>query len=90
MQDMVHIRHILHRCFSMANDLRQYVMWIMNAVNTLNTYVKWYFAKKKGQMLRYVTRVNEWRFANTSVCDIAIMLVFELRRFFTDNFSLIN
>ena len=38
MQDMVHIRHILHRCLAMANGLRQYVMW-MNAVNTSNTSV---------------------------------------------------
>ena len=49
MQDMVHIRHILHRCFSMANRLRQYVMG-MTAVNTLNTSVcEIVFCEKNGK-----------------------------------------
>ena len=48
MQDKVHLRHILHCYFSMANGLRQYVMW-MNAVNTSNTLVyEMQFCRKNG------------------------------------------
>ena len=84
MQDMVQIRHILHRCFSMVNRLRQYVMW-MTAVKTSNTSVcEIVFCEKKRQMLKYVTRVNEWRFANTSVCDIAICLFLRIRHLCTN------
>ena len=40
--------------------------------------------RKKQQMLKYVTRVNEWRFASTSVCDIAICLFLRIRHLFTN------
>ena len=40
--------------------------------------------KKKRQMFKYVTRVNEWRFANTSVCDIAICLFLRISHLCTN------
>ena len=40
--------------------------------------------RKKWQMLKYVTRVNAWRFANTSVCDIAICLFLRIRHLFAN------
>ena len=56
--------------FSMVNILRQYVMW-MDAVNTSKTSLCEMVFCEKPQMLRYVTRVNEWHFTNKSVCDIS-------------------